>query len=153
MKAIITGSFDPPTLGHLDIIKRACSIFDSVTVCIFVNSSKNYAFDVLTRKAMIEAMCEGIDNVTVDFTEETVPAYYEQNGFDVIVKGVRNSRDVEYETDLLELYRSQNAKIETVFLPSTPQYRWVSSTAAKEIMRYNADLAPILHESVIRLIK
>lgn len=153
MKALITGSFDPPTLGHLDMIKRASVIFDSVTVCIFVNSTKNYAFDVLKRKEMIEAMCNGITNVTVDYTDISVPKYYEQNGFDVIVKGVRNSRDVEYETELLELYRSQNEKIETVFLPCAPQYRWVSSSAAKEIMKYNADATKILHESVIKLIK
>lgn len=153
MKALITGSFDPPTLGHLDIIKRACAMFDSVTVCIFVNSNKNYTFDTRTRKSMIEAMCEGIDNLFVDFTDTTVPDYYERNGFDVIVKGVRNSRDVEYETELLELYKSQNAKVETVFLPGTPQYRWISSSAAREIMRYNADLTPVLHEKVIKLIK
>ena len=153
MKALITGSFDPPTLGHLDIIKRACAVFDSVTVCIFVNSAKKYAFDVDTRKAMILAMCEGIDNVTVDHTEIAVPSYYDQNGFDVIVKGIRNSRDMEYETELLELYRSQNDKIETFFIPCNPQYRWVSSSAAKEIMKYNADLSAILHKSVIELIK
>lgn len=153
MKALITGSFDPPTLGHLDIIQRACTMFDSVTVCIFVNSLKNYTFDTQTRKSMIEAMCDGIDNLSVDFTDTTVPDYYDKNGFDVIVKGVRNSRDVEYETELSELYKSQNAKVETVFLPSAPQYRWVSSSAAREIMRYNADLTPVLHESVIKLIK
>ena len=153
MKALITGSFDPPTLGHLDIIKRACTMFDSVTVCIFVNSLKNSTFDTQKRKSMIEAMCEGIDNLSVDFTDITVPDYFVKNGFDVVVKGVRNSRDVEYETELSELYKSQNANVETVFLPCAPQYRWVSSSAAREIMRYNADLSPVLHPSVIKLIK
>ena len=152
MKVLISGSFDPPTLGHLDIIKRASDVFDSVVVCIFVNSAKKYAYGTEKRKEMLLSMCRDLSNVTVDSSDETVPAYCRKNGITLLVKGIRNSADLEYENALFELYRSQNADLEVVYFPSNAKYSWVSSTAAREVMKYNGDLSSLLHENVIKLL-
>jgi pantetheine-phosphate adenylyltransferase len=152
MKVLVSGSFDPPTLGHLDIIKRAAAAFEEVRVCIFANSAKSCAFSVDERKKMLILMCEGIPNVTVDSSNETVPAYCQKNGITVLVKGVRNAKDLEYENDLFELYRSQNKTLDTVYFPCDAKYRWVSSTAAREVIKYTGDLSELLHEKVIKML-
>ena len=152
MKVLISGSFDPPTLGHLDIIKRASKAFDEVVVCIFVNSAKKYAFSVEDRKKMLAVMCEDLANVKVDSSDETVPSYCEKNGITLLVKGIRNAKDLEYENDLFELYRSQNKALDTVYFPSDAKYRWVSSSAAREVIRYNGDLSELLCEKVIKIL-
>ena len=150
-KALITGSFDPPTLGHLDLIERSAELFDQTVVCIFVNSEKNYMFGLEKRKSMLEAVCARFDNVTVDACGGLVADYAAKNGIDVIVKGARNGADFDYECMIARVNNSV-FETETVILPCRPGLEHVSSTAAREMIKYNGNLEAFLPREVIRLI-
>lgn len=152
MKAMITGSFDPPTLGHQDVIERSSKIFDQVVVCLCLNSEKKYMFSEERRLEMLKACCEGLPNVTVDTCYGLVAEYAATHGVGVIVKGVRSGADFEYECVLDTVNRSI-APIDSVFLPSRPEYRHLSSTVGREMIRYGGDLSKYLPEAVIRILK
>ena len=119
MKALITGSFDPVTNGHLDIIKRTAAVFDSVVVGIFINPEKKYLFDVNERIEMLSEAVKDLKNVTVDSSEGYVAKYVEQNSIDVIVKGVRNSVDFEYEAKMAKINKQIYSGAETLLIPAS----------------------------------
>ena len=152
-KTLITGSFDPPTLGHLDIIKRASSLFDDVTVCLFKNSDKKYMFSEDIRLEMLREMCKDIPNVKIDSSDKTVVLYAKENLITTIVKGARNSVDFEYEKSLHQVGNDINPDVETVILFAKPQYERVSSSAARELIRYGLDLSNYLPPEVIDIIR
>ena len=151
-RALITGSFDPPTLGHIDIIRRTASIFDEVVVCVCFNSQKKGAFAPELRAEMLQASLEDIPNVTVDRYDGLVADYAIAHQIDVIVKGVRNGADYDYE-DTIAQVNLLNAPVETMFLPAAPQYRFVSSTVAREMIRFDRALDKLLPVQVIDLIR
>jgi len=151
-RALITGSFDPPTKGHLDIIKRSAELFDSVTVCIFVNSEKRYMFSLATREEMLKAMCKGISNVRIDTCDTLVASYINENGIDVVVKGARNGSDFEYEA-MLARVNSGMCSAETVILPARAELAHMSSTAAREMIKYSCNLDEYLTPEVIAIIE
>ncbi len=152
-KALITGSFDPPTLGHLDIIKRTCALFDSVTVCIFRNSNKKYMFSEDVRLEMLSAMCKELSTVTVDCSDKPVVIYAKENGIDFIVKGARSASDFDYEKNLHHVGNDINTDVETLLLFSRPELERVSSSTARELIRYDLDLSKYLSKEVIEIIK
>lgn len=151
--ALVTGSFDPPTFGHLDIISRSASLFDRVVVCIFHNSAKQYMFSLNERVKMLERIAADFPNVEVDVSEVLVADYVRQKGIDLIVKGVRNSTDFEYETTISEVNKVNAPEVETFLLPSAPQYRFISSTIARELIRYGKGLEQVLPAPVIEMIE
>ena len=151
-RALITGSFDPPTLGHIDIIRRSASIFDEVVVCVCFNSQKKGSFSPELREEMLCASLADIPNVTVDRYEGLVADYALAHEIDVIVKGVRNSADYDYEETIAQV-NLLNAPVETIFLPCAPQYRFISSTVAREMIRFDRALDKILPPEVIDLIR
>ena len=114
-RALITGSFDPPTLGHIDIIRRTASIFDEVVVCVCYNSKKQGQFAPALRVEMLQASLADISNVTVDEDDGLVADYAATHGIDVIVKGVRNGADYDYEETIAQV-NLLNAPVETLFL-------------------------------------
>lgn len=150
-RALITGSFDPPTLGHIDIIRRTAAIFDEVVVCICYNSQKRGLYDPSLRAEMLRASLADIPNVTVDEDDGLVADYALAHHIDVIVKGVRNGADYDYEETIAQV-NLLNAPIETLFMPSSPAYRFISSTVAREMIRFNRALDQILPVAVIDLI-
>ena len=152
-KALITGSFDPPTLGHLDIIKRAAEIFDDVTVCLFKNSEKKYMFPESVRFEMLSEMCKDIPGVKVDSSDKPVVVYAKENSMRFVVKGIRNATDFEYEKFLHQLGNDINPDVETVILFSKPQYERVSSSAARELIRYGLDLSKYLAPEVVAIVR
>lgn len=152
MKAMITGSFDPPTLGHQDIIERATKIFDEVVVCLCQNSEKRYMFTVDQRLEMLKACCKNLPNVTVDTCTGLVAEYAATHGVGVIVKGVRDGVDFEYEC-ILDTVNRSIAPVDSVFLPSRPEYRHLSSTVGREMIRYGRNLSGYLPEAVIRTLQ
>lgn len=152
MKVMITGSFDPPTLGHMDIIGRASKMFGSVEVCVCSNSEKRYMFTTRERTEMVRAACAGFSNVNVAVCTGLVSDYAVSHGIDAIVKGVRSGADFEYECVLDAVNRSV-ADVETIFLPSRPQYRHLSSTVGREMIRYGRELSKFLPEEVIAIIR
>ncbi len=148
MKALICGSFDPVTNGHLDIIKRAAALFDSVVVGIFVNSEKKYFLNSKDRLELLAEATKDLDNVTIDFSEGLVAKYVEENGIDVIVKGVRNAADFEYEFKMAEINKQINKNAETLFLPASKETELLSSSFVKNKLLAGEDISAFVPECV-----
>lgn len=151
-RALITGSFDPPTLGHIDVIRRTAAIFDEVTVCVCHNSSKNGTYTPALRMEMLRRSLTDLANVRVDQWDGLVADYAAANSVDVIVKGIRCAADYEYE-EMIAQVNLLNAPIETMFISAAPEYRFISSTVAREMIRYNRALDKILPPAVIELLR
>jgi pantetheine-phosphate adenylyltransferase len=134
--AVYPGSFDPVTLGHLDIIQRSCPLFDKVMVVILVNSSKKPLFTIEERKAMIQEAIQSIPQVEVDHFAGLLVDYVHQQKAQVILRSFRNSSDFAYEWQMAAMNRALNKEVETLFLMSDPKYSFISSTVVKEVARY-----------------
>lgn len=139
-RAVIPGSFDPITLGHMDIIRRAARIFDSVTVCVFVNTEKSTMFTAEQRKEMIALSVASLPNVEADASDMTVAGYAQKGGFTAIVKGIRGESDVEYELMIADVNRKIYEGAETLFIPAEAAYSRISSTVARDMIKYGMPL-------------
>lgn len=149
-RAIYPGSFDPITLGHLNIIKRAAAIFDELIVLVSVNSSKNTGlFSAEERVALIRKVTEDLPNVKVDICTTLVADYAKQHRAKVLVKGLRAVSDFESEIQLAMVNSKLYSKLDTVFLYSSPKYAYLSSTVVKEMARYGADLTDFVPRQII----
>ena len=138
--AIYPGSFDPVTLGHLNIIKRAAACFDRLIVCVMVNSSKTGMFTPQERVELLRRSTQRFPNVTVDQSNQLLAAYARAQGAQVVVKGLRAVSDYEQEVQMAVINRKLNPGLETMFLASSEKYTNLSSTIDKEMPRYRADL-------------
>lgn len=141
--AVYPGSFDPFTLGHLDIVKRAAAQFEKVIVCVMFNFKKKGTFDPAERVEMIRmslAAEEGLENVEVDFDSGLLVAYARKRGASVIVKGIRTIADLEAEVQMADINRRLAPEVETMFLPAKPELSFLSSTIAREIASYQREL-------------
>lgn len=149
-RAIYPGSFDPVTLGHLNIIKRAAAIFDELIVLVCVNSSKSSGmFNPEERVELIRKVTESIPNVKVDCCSELVADYAKRHRAKVLVKGLRAVSDYESEIQLAMVNAKLYSKLDTVFLHSSPKYAYLSSTVVKEMARYGADLTDFVPRQII----
>lgn len=149
-RAIYPGSFDPVTLGHLNIIKRAAAIFDEVIVCVCVNSAKHGGlFPAEERVDLIRRVTEGIPNVTVDHTEELVADYARRHDSQVLVKGLRAVSDYEAEIQMAMINAKLYDKLDTVFLYTDTKYAYLSSSVVKEMASYGADLSDFVPRQII----
>lgn len=153
MKAIISGSFDPITLGHLDIIERASKMFDEIFVGICENSDKKSLFSFNDRKTMAELACKELNNVKVVTVKGLLADFTDENGISVIVRGLRDSIDLAYEMPMTVINRSLRNHPETVFLPTKPEYTHISSTYVRELLKYGEDVSGYLPPSVYEYIK
>jgi pantetheine-phosphate adenylyltransferase len=133
--AIVPGSFDPITNGHLDIIGRAAVQFDRVTVAVARNNSKNPLFTIEERVALIQEVCEAWTNVSVGTFDGLLVEYAQQCGAGVIVKGLRAVSDFEYELQMAHMNRRLCREVETVFMMTGAEYSYLSSSIVKEIAR------------------
>ena len=134
-KALITGSFDPVTRGHADLIARAAQIFDEVEVVIFENSEKKATFSLCDRLSFLSAVCTTAGkNVRAATANGTVAEYAKANGFTCIVKGVRNALDLSYEQDMAKLNRTAGGP-DTLLLPTDPALSFISSSYVREFLR------------------
>ena len=140
-KAIYPGSFDPLTLGHLDIIERSARIVDELVVGVLNNSAKNSLFSLDERVSMIKEMTDSMPNVTVTSFNGLLVDYMREIDATIIVRGLRAVTDFEYELPLAQANYKLNGRADTIFLATSPQYSYVSSSAVKELMRYNADIS------------
>lgn len=146
--ALITGSFDPVTRGHFDLIRRTAALFERVEVVLFRNSEKTPTFSEAERLAWLSAVCrEAGENVRVAISEGTVADYARERNIQVIVKGVRNAADLAYEQDMAALNRMAGA-CETLFLPTDPALSFVSSSAVREFLRRELDARALLPEVI-----
>ena len=146
--AVYPGSFDPITLGHLNIIKRASRIFDKVYVCVMVNSGKNPWFTLEERTDFIRRCVERFPNVEVEWSDKLVVEYAKSKGASVIVKGLRAVSDFEMEFQMALTNSKLEPGIETVFLTASEKYTYLSSTIVREMVRYNCDLSQFVPREI-----
>ena len=147
--AIIPGSFDPITLGHLNIIRRAAQIFDRVVVCVMKNSAKHYMFTTGERVELVRKVIARLPNVEVATTDMLLAEYAKQYEGAVIVKGLRAVSDFDYEFQIALINKKMNPELETVFLTSSEKYTFLSSTVVKEMAAYGADLTEFAPREII----
>ena len=134
-KALYAGSFDPLTLGHLDIIERAAGIFDEMVVVVVVNLEKKTMFSFQERMEMIKEAVAHLPNVKVDMCDGLLADFVNDNGFNVVVRGLRGMSDFDSEQQMAQLHKYlYNDKIETVFLMADSKYAFISSTMAKQVI-------------------
>ncbi len=134
---VYSGSFDPITLGHQDVIKRATKMFDKIVVVVGNNSEKKYWFSLEERTEMVKELLGEYENIEIDSYSGLIVNYVLENNYDVIVKGVRNQEDCALELYFADgNYMISDKKVDTVFLPALKEYIHTSSTAAREIARY-----------------
>lgn len=148
-QAIYPGSFDPITIGHLNIIRRAAQIFDHLTVCVMVNAGKNPMFSLEERVALIRRVTSDLPNVEVDGSSELLAEYARKKGSCVIVKGLRAGSDFESEFQMAMINHKINPDLDTMFLTAEHQYTYLSSSMVKELGHYNVDLKDFLPEAII----
>ena len=151
--AIYPGSFDPITLGHLNIIKRAALCFDKLIVCVMVNSQKNGLFTPEERVELIRRVVSQLPNVEVDASSILLAEYAKQRRARVIVKGLRAVSDFEAEVQMSVINRKLNPNVDTMFLPSPEKYTYLSSTVVKEMVRYGVELSDFLPREIIQDVK
>lgn len=152
MIAILPGSYDPITRGHLEIIRKASEQFDEVYVVAFVNPKKEYSFSVEQRLEMLSLATEGFKNVYTDFSGGLVIDYMNEKGIDVIVKGYRNESDLEYEKEQAS-WNLENGGYETVFVKCDSECEDISSTAARKAIAEGTDLSHLLTPEIAEFVK
>lgn len=147
--AIYPGSFDPVTIGHLNIIRRAAGIFDKLIVCVMVNAGKNPMFTLEERVELIKRVTADLPNVTVDCSDMLLAEYAKTIGNCVIVKGLRAGSDFENEFQMAMINHKINPDLDTMFLTAEHQYTYLSSSIVKELAHYHVDLADFLPAEII----
>ena len=148
--AICPGSFDPITLGHLNIIRRSAKIFDRVVVCIMKNSTKTSPmFSVEERTDMVRRAVSRYQNVTVENSDILLAEYAKRFENPVIVKGLRAASDFEYEFQMDLSNKNINPELETMFLTASGKYTFLSSSVVREMARYGADLTGLVPSELI----
>jgi len=148
---VCPGSFDPVTNGHLDIVERAASLFDEVTVAVLVNINKRGLFTVEERMDMLRETTAHFGNVVVDSFEGLLVDFCIERDIHAIVKGLRAVSDFDYELQMAQM-NSRLAKVETVFVPTSPEYSFLASSLVKEVAAYGGDVSGLLPPSVLRLL-
>ena len=152
--AIYPGSFDPITLGHLNIIRRSAQIFDKVIVCIMVNSSKTKPmFTINERVEMVRKVVGRFPNVEVDTSDGLLAEYAKKYDGAVVVKGMRAASDFEYEFQMNLINKKINPGLETMFLTASEKYTFLSSSVVREMASYGADLTGFVPYEIIDEVK
>ncbi|EHJ52560.1 pantetheine-phosphate adenylyltransferase [Streptococcus macacae] len=148
---LFAGSFDPVTNGHVDIIKRASRLFDKLYIGVFYNKEKSGLFDPASRQKMLAEALEGIGNIEVITAQDSLAvAIARHHQVTHLVRGLRNAQDLEYEANLA-FFNSQLAhEIETVFLLTALNYRYLSSSRVRELIHFKADIRPYVPYSVLK---
>jgi len=146
-RAVCPGSFDPVTNGHIDIISRASGLFDEVVVAVGVNKSKNRLFEADERIDMLRRVCAGYDNVTVDGFSGLLTTFCTERGISAIVKGLRAVSDFDYELQMAQMNSSLTG-VETVFVPTSPEYSFLASSLVKEVATFGGDVSGLLPDFV-----
>lgn len=158
-KVLIPGSFDPVTVGHLDVISRAARGFEAVVVAVMTNDMhkyvegvppKSYMFTMEERAEMVRLAVAHLSNVEVITSTNTLIGLVDETGVDFVLKGVRNTTDFEYEQQHALYNRAHNPRAETLYLPADPAFDGISSTLAREYLKEGRELSDILPDPVIQ---
>ncbi|UOY93749.1 pantetheine-phosphate adenylyltransferase [Ectobacillus sp. JY-23] len=146
--AICPGSFDPITLGHLDIIKRGAKVFDEIYVVVMNNSSKSPLFTAEERVALIEEVTKDMNNVKADVHSGLLVEYAREKRASAILRGLRAVSDFEYEMQITAMNRKLEEEIETFFIMTNNQYSFLSSSIVKEVAKYGASVVDLVPPAV-----
>lgn len=150
--ALVPGSFDPPTLGHLDVIARCASIFDEVVVGVLRNPSKSALFSTTERIDLLQENCNTLDNVAIEAFEGLLVDFARQRGAGVVVKGLRAMTDFDYELQMAQMNRHLTG-ITTMFVATKAEYGYLSSSLVKEVAGLGGDIDALVPTNVARAIK
>jgi len=142
-RAVCPGSFDPVTLGHLDIVGRAASLFDEVVVAVGVNASKNRMFTAEERMDMLREACAPWPNVRVDGFSGLLTTFCSEHGVHAIVKGLRAVSDFDYELQMAQMNASLS-DVETVFVPTSPEFSFLASSLVKKVATFGGDVSTLV---------
>ena len=152
--AICSGSFDPITLGHLDVIRRAAAIFDRVCVCVSPNAEKkNQMFTPEQKLLLVRTAVAELPNVEAELFPGLLADFAVSHGANVIVRGIRNVTDMDVEYQMALINRGLHPELETILLPASPAYQHFSSSMAREMIRYHQPLENYLPMSIIPLVR
>jgi pantetheine-phosphate adenylyltransferase len=148
MKAILAASFDPPTLGHEDLIRRASKIFDKLYVGIGKNSKKNSYLQLDSRRFLLGEICKEYSNVEVITFDGLLVEYCRGKGIGIIVRGLRATLDFEYELSMAHVNRKLMGEVDTIFLPTEVENSFVSSSMVREIHGHGGDISAFVSKAV-----
>ncbi len=151
-KAVYPGSFDPPTFGHLDMIKRSAQMVDELNVAVLNNNAKNPLFSVEERVTMLKELTSQFLNVTVSSFDGLTADYAREIGATIVVRGLRAVTDFEYELQLAQTNHVINENIDTIFLVTNLRYSYLSSTIVKEVASYGGDITNFVPGEIVDLI-
>ena len=148
-RAACPGSFDPVTNGHIDIISRASTLFDEVVVAVGINQAKKRLFTPEERIGMLTEACAGFSNVRIDSFDGLLTDFCREQDAVAIVKGLRAVSDFDYELQMAQM-NSSLADIETVFVPTSPEYSFLASSLVKEVAMFGGDVSSLVPDHVLR---
>ncbi len=151
MKALIPGSFDPITIGHMDLIRRTAAVFDEVWVVEMKNSAKQYLFSEQERLLCLRTALSGFSNVKVDAYDGLLADYASIHSIHIVVKGVRNFTDFEYETQMALCNQALFPALQTLFLPAAPHLQFISSTFVRTLLQDGKDVSAYLPSEITSL--
>jgi pantetheine-phosphate adenylyltransferase len=151
-RAVCPGSFDPVTNGHVDIVQRAASLFDEVVVAVGVNKSKSRMFSADERIDMLKQAVGHLPNVTVDGFTGLLTTFCQERGIHAIVKGLRAVSDFDYELQMAQM-NSSLTDVETVFVPTSPEYSFLASSLVKEVATFGGDVSGLVPDFVLERLK
>ncbi|MEZ5036809.1 MAG: pantetheine-phosphate adenylyltransferase [Chitinophagales bacterium] len=146
--AIFPGSFDPITIGHVNIVKRAAKVFDEIVVAIGVNTQKKYLFDLEQRKKWINKVFQKETNVRVETYQGLTINFCKEIGAKYIIRGIRSSADFEYEKTIAQLNQMMQADVETFLILSSPELSAISSTIVREIIIGRGDVSKFVPQEI-----
>lgn len=152
-KAIYPGSFDPVTLGHLDIIKRSSKVVDELVIGVLVNKNKIPTFTIEERLDMIREAIKGLPNVTVSYFEGMTVDFARKSNANIIIRGLRAVTDFESEMQIAQTNHSIEPDVDTMFFTTSLEYAFLSSTIVKEVAFYGGDVSQFVPENVERMLK
>lgn len=148
--AVCSGSFDPVTYGHLDIISRGSKVFDKVIVAVLINAKKKSLFSVEERVALLREVTADMGNVEVDSFDGLLIDYMKKRNAQVIIRGLRAVSDFEYEMQVASINKKLNEEVETFFMMTNNQYSYLSSSIVKEVASYKASVKDLVPPAVER---
>jgi len=151
--AVCPGSFDPPTLGHLDVIGRAAGLFEQVTVAVLINPAKEGMFALDERLELLAATTADWPNVVIDSFQGLLVDYCRDHGINAIIKGLRAVSDFDYELQMAQM-NSGLTGVDTLFMPTSPEFSFISSSLVKQVAGYGGEvsayLPPVVHDALRR---
>ena len=153
LKAAFPGSFDPPTSGHINIIKRASAIFDELAVVVAENRQKKYLFSSEERASMIKELVKDQKNVSVIVCDTLIVDFLQKMGIKLLIRGVRGLEDFSYEFELSMMNRTLDPEIETIFMTTDPEYFVIRSSSIKELASFRGNLHGMVPPLVAEALK